>query len=226
MFALDVTERVRTRKQAETLEAAMRAVTQRQAQERENVYQLFEQAPAAVCLLREPDLRIEYLNPAYQALFAGQQLRGQPLAQVQPDNAALLHLLHGVYRDGATQFQREVPVPVPQGPGQPPLRRYFDFTYQAYREEGRIVGVSLFGFDVTERVQASQAVEAQRAELQRLFAQAPVAVCVFRGTDYVLELVNPLMGLMLGHAPAWLVGQPFFQALPEPHRPGPAGGAR
>ena len=77
------------------------------------------------------------------------------------------------------------------------------------------MGVSLFGFDVTERVQASQAVEAQRAELQRLFAQAPVAVCVFRGTDYVLELVNPLMGLMLGHAPAWLVGQPFFQALPE-----------
>ena len=110
VFALDVTERVRTRKQAETLETAMRAVTQRQAQERENVYQLFEQAPAAVCLLREPDLRIEYLNPAYQALFAGQQLRGQPLAQVQPDNAALLHLLHGVYRDGATQFQREVPV--------------------------------------------------------------------------------------------------------------------
>ena len=215
VFALDVTERVRTRKQAETLQTAMQAVTQRQAQERENVYQLFEQAPAAVCLLREPGHRIVYLNPAYQALFAGQELRGQTLAQVQPDNAALVELFDGVYQGGKTQFQREVPVPVPQGPGQPPLRRYFDFTYQAYREEGRIVGVSLFGFDVTERVQASQAVEAQRAELQRLFAQAPVAIALLRGPDLVIELANAAVEAIWGRMAAQVLGQPYFEALPE-----------
>ncbi|MBJ6107666.1 PAS domain-containing protein [Hymenobacter sp. BT523] len=215
VFALDVTERVRTRKQAETLQTAILAVTRRQAQERENAYQLFEQAPAAVCLLREPDHRIEYLNPAYQALFAGQELRGQTLAQVQPDNAALVTLFDGVYQHGETQFQREVPVSVPQGPGQPPLRRYFDFTYQAYREEGRIVGVSLFGFDVTERVRASQAVEAQRAELQRLFAQAPVAIALLRGPELVIELANGAVETIWGRAAAQVLGRPYFEALPE-----------
>ena len=165
VFALDVTERVRTRKQADILQAAMRAVTQRQDQERENAYQLFEQAPAAVCLLREPDHRVVYLNPAYQALFPGQELRGQTLAQVHSANAALVTLFDGVYRGRDTQFQREVPVLVPQGPGQPSLQRYFDFTYQAYREEGRIVGVSLFGFDVTEQVLARQQVQYLNEEL-------------------------------------------------------------
>jgi signal transduction histidine kinase len=215
VFALDVTERVRTRKQAETLQTAMQAVTQRQAQERENAYQLFEQAPAAVCLLREPDHRIVYHNPAYQALFPGQELRGQTLAQVQPANAALVTVFDDVYRGGETQFQREVPVLVPQGPGQPPLRRYFDFTYQAYREEERIVGVSLFGFDVTERVHASQAVEAQRAELQRLFAQAPVAIALLRGADLVIELANAAVERIWGRAAQQVLGQPYFEALPE-----------
>ncbi|RZK46515.1 MAG: PAS domain S-box protein, partial [Hymenobacter sp.] len=153
-FILDVTERVRARKQADTLQAAMLAVVKRQGQERENVYQLFTQAPAAICLLREPDHRIDYLNPAYQALFPGRELRGRTLAAGQPQALELVALLDGIYQSGQPQFASETPVHIAPAGGQPELSRYFDFTYQAYREEGRIAGISIFGFDVTERVLA------------------------------------------------------------------------
>ncbi|MGI4733851.1 MAG: PAS domain-containing sensor histidine kinase [Janthinobacterium lividum] len=165
-FVVDVTEKVRTRKQADALQAAMLAVVERQGQERENAYQLFTQAPAAICLLREPDHRIDYLNPAYQALFPGQELLGRTQAVVQADASELGQLLDDVYQSGVAQSRQGVPVLIPPAAGQPAQTRYFDFTYQAYREDGRIAGVSIFGFDVTAQVLARQQVAVLNEELR------------------------------------------------------------
>ena len=63
----------------------------------------------------------------------------------------------------------------------------------------------------TARTEAEQ----QRAQLQNVFEQAPVAICVFRGAAYVLEIVNLPMGRMLGRPLGELVGRPFFEAVPE-----------
>ena len=68
----------------------------------------------------------------------------------------------------------------------------------------------------TQDAQAARAeAERQRTQLQRVFEQAPVAICVFRGPAYVLEIVNPPMARMLGRPVGELVGQPFFEAIPE-----------
>jgi len=215
VFILDVTDRVRARKQAETLQAAMLAVVKRQGQEREDVFRLFEQAPAVICLLREPDHRIEYLNPAYQALFPDQVLRGRTLAQVQPEAKALVVLFDAIYDQGQTHFQNEVPVTVAPPDGGPATLHYFDFTYQAYRENDRIAGVFLFGFEVTEQVLARQQRAAQQAELQRIFEQAPVAIAIMRGPNLVIELANAAMGSIWGRSPAQVLGKPYFEALPD-----------
>ncbi|MFC6225455.1 PAS domain-containing protein [Hymenobacter artigasi] len=72
---------------------------------------------------------------------------------------------------------------------------------------------------VVARTQESQTArdeaERQRFRFQRVFEQAPVAICVFRGPDYVLEIVNPPMARMLGRAKSQLVGLLFFEAVPE-----------
>lgn len=64
------------------------------------------------------------------------------------------------------------------------------------------------------QVARSQA-EAQRTHLLRVFEQAPVAICVFKGADYLLEVVNPQMGDMLGRSSTQLISKPFFEAMPE-----------
>jgi signal transduction histidine kinase len=215
VFAIDVTEQVRTRRQTETLQAAMLAVAQRQQAERENVYQLFEQSPAAISLLRGADHRIEYHNPAAQALLPGRHLAGKTIQQVMPKANELLAIFNEVYATGRAQAQREVRVARARPGESPTAVRYVDFTYQAYREQGRIVGVSLFGTDVTDRVLARQQREAQQQELQRIFEQAPVAIAIMRGPRLVIELANAAVGAIWGRSPAQTIGRPYFEALPD-----------
>ncbi|SHL96737.1 PAS domain-containing protein [Hymenobacter psychrotolerans] len=212
-LGVEVTEQVRARQQAEALQAERLHLAQAQARQRQNIYQVFEQAPVAIILLREPDHRVEYFNPAYRTLFPHPPAVGTTIAQSQPAavELGLVALLDRVYQTGEAHVGVELSLaPFHAGP-----ERYVNFTYQAYREQERIVGVSVFVYDVTEQVVARQLREAQQRQLHAVFTQAPVAICVFQGPAYVLDVVNPLMGEMLGHAPAELLGQAFFAALPE-----------
>ncbi|MGI4874101.1 MAG: PAS domain-containing protein [Janthinobacterium lividum] len=214
-FVVDVTDKVLARQQADTLQAAVLAAVRRRSRERENVYQLFEQAPAAIALLREPDHRIDYHNPAYQALFPGRELRGHTIVQVQPESEAqgFIALLDAVYQTGQLHQGTEVPLTITQPHGQPPITHYFNFTYQAYREEDKIVGVSVFAFDVTLRVLARREAELQRRLLDTLFMEAPAPICTLDGPEFVYQLVNPAyQQLFPGRK---LQGKPVLEALPE-----------
>ncbi|RZK53424.1 MAG: PAS domain-containing protein, partial [Hymenobacter sp.] len=217
VFATDVTEGVRARQQAETMQAAMLAVAQRQAQQRQDLYQIFEQTPAAIVLLREPDHRIDYFNPAFQALFPPEEwagaLRGHPLTEVYPrlKVAGLVTLLDQVFRTGEGLIVNEMPLADLQ-PGSP---RFVTFSYQAYREQERIAGVSAFVYDVTEQVLARREREARQAELQRIFEQAPVAITILRGPELVIELANAAISHLWGRPAAGTLGRPLFAALPE-----------
>ncbi|TPG63795.1 sensor histidine kinase [Hymenobacter nivis] len=98
-------------------------------------------------------------------------------------------------------------------PEGPPKQMYFTFTYQAYRENGEIVGISTFAYDVAPQVLARQEREAQREQLYALFMQAPAAICILGGDDLVYELVNPnYQDLFPGRA---LLGRSVLDALPE-----------
>ena len=80
-----------------------------------------------------------------------------------------------------------------------------------------IVGVSR---DITDRKQEQEArkralVEAQaaRAELQRVFMQAPAAIQTSRGPNHVTETANPLYIQIVGKRD--LLGKPVREAFPE-----------
>jgi signal transduction histidine kinase len=232
VFAYDVTPQVRARQQVEQLNAELEvrvqartqealalqadllAAAQRQVQVRESFYQVFEQTPAAVSLLRGPTYRFEYVNPVYQQVFAGRQLVGRDFAEALPDAAAQGYLatLEGVYHTGETFFGAEVPF-VSEQPDSSPHTVYFNFTYQAYRENDEIVGISTFALDVTEQVLARQEREAQRQQLYTVFEQAPIGIAIQAGPDLVYEFHNPSYLWMVPDRQ--LVGKRFFDVFPE-----------
>ncbi|WP_324678527.1 PAS domain-containing protein [Hymenobacter sp. GOD-10R] len=201
---------------AAALQAELLAAAQRQVQQREDLYQVFEQTAAVVLLLREPDHRVEYANPTSEHLMGTRLLRGRPLRECLPEaqEQGFLALLDGVYQTGETFIGNELPFTV-QDADQPPRTIYFSFSYQAYREQGRIVGVSGFGYDVTQQVVARQQREEQQRLVETVFAQGATAIWVARGPAYVVELVNPLMAQMLGRSPAELLGRPYFEVMAE-----------
>jgi PAS domain S-box-containing protein len=231
-FAYDVTDQVLARQQVEhlnqelearvqqrtqqtlALQADLLAAAQRQAQARETFYQVFEQTPAAICIQRGPAHRYEYANQAYRDFFPGREILGQSVAEALPEtvNSGVVALLDHVYQTGETYNGVELPLLIAQPEG-PPRQMYFTFTYQALRENGQIVGISTFAYNVAEQVYARQQGEAERQRLKRLFMQAPAAICILAGTDLVYELVNPgYQALFPGRE---LLGKPLLEALPE-----------
>ena len=222
VFAVDVTDKVLARQQAEALQADLLAAARQQVQEREAFRNVFEQTPALIALLRAPGHRFEYVNPAYQTLFPGRQLVGLDLGEAIPEMQAqgFVALLDRVYQTGETYFGAEQPFVAALVAGQLPRTQYFNFTYQAYREAGEIAGVSIFAFDVTEQVRARQQRDTERQQLRDLFEQAPVAISILRGANYVVEVANPLMARLWGRTPAELLGRPVFEALPEAREQG------
>ncbi|WP_165903569.1 PAS domain-containing sensor histidine kinase [Hymenobacter gummosus] len=167
LFGFEVSERVQRRLQTEALQAELLAAAERRVQERQDLIHLFEQAPAAVCLLRELDHRIDYFNATFARLFPGESLRGRLVGEAYPDafGADVLDRLDRVYQTGNTYTGVEVPLPAAPHPDRPGLARYFNYTYQAYREQGRIVGVAVFLYDVTEQVLSRQQVQELHEEL-------------------------------------------------------------
>ena len=224
-FSYDVTEQVRARQQLEQLNqdlearvaertAQVQAAAARQARERETFTQIFAHTPAAICIQRGPAHRYEYVNAAYQQFFPGRALLGRPVAGALPETVAagVVTLLDTVYRTGQTYFGHEFPLLVTQPDGQPPRQMYFTFTYQAYREIGEIVGISTLAYEVSEQVHLRQA---QPQLLRDVFEQAPVAIAIFRGPRYVIELANPAVCALYGRTQAQALGTPLFELLPE-----------
>jgi PAS domain S-box-containing protein len=221
VFALDVTDQVRAQQRVQALQAEAQLAVARRAQERETFYQVFEQTPAAVALMWGPEHRFEYVNRAYAQLFPGRPLRYRPLADALPDRVAqdFAATLNHVYRTGETHFSNEVPLTIAPPEGQAAETVYFSFAYQAYRENGQIRGVSVFGYNVTAQVLARRQQEANAAhlydQLRAVFEQAPVALALLQGPEYVVAVANPAIGALWGRDPAHLTNQPLFERLPE-----------
>lgn len=85
------------------------------------------------------------------------------------------------------------------------------FTDTADRRQGDMLMVA------QRSRQAEQLREAhrQRADLQRLFEQAPMAITVLRGPQFIIELANLRAQASWGRSAAETLGRPLFEALPD-----------
>ena len=154
------------------------AETSPEARAREVFEQVFAHTPAAICVLRGPSHRYVYLNAAYQQLFPNRALLGHDVAEVLPETvgSGMVALLDAVYRTGETYFGHEYPLQLTAPDGGPAQELFFTFTYQAYREQDEIVGVSVLAYEVSEQVRASQASEASAMLLRLLTDALPVLI--------------------------------------------------
>ncbi|MET4105981.1 PAS domain-containing protein [Hymenobacter sp. UYP22] len=204
---------------------------------------LLEQVPAAIATLSGPDHRYTFASAGYHRLVGQPTLLGRTVAQALPELAeqGLTQLLDQVRASGepyAGQEKRVLLRNSVTGALQP---HYLNFMYQPLRETpDQTPDILVFVVDVTEQVEARQRVEQlnqeletrvqerthaaqraqqeaerQRKELWRVFEQAPIAIAVYRGPSYTIELANPTVARLWGRTQEELVGKGLFEALPE-----------
>ncbi|BAU54420.1 PAS domain S-box protein [Mucilaginibacter gotjawali] len=58
-----------------------------------------------------------------------------------------------------------------------------------------------------------EALKNQRKQLYSTFMQAPVGIAIFKGPDYVVELINPPLCELYGQTPEGMIGKPVFEVL-------------
>jgi signal transduction histidine kinase len=156
-YANDVTEQVYARRERED--------------QRQRLHRLFMEAPAAICILSGPELIYEFLNSRYQQFFPERQLLGKPMRDALPElaNHAAYYTMRHVFDAGETVWQQALQVPLARTKDGVLEDRYFNYIQQPrYDERSHIDGVLVFGFEVTELVEARQQVERLNQQLTAL----------------------------------------------------------
>ena len=239
----NTTEQVRARQQVEQLnqelearvqERTREAQTARAAAERERtlLQALLTQTPVAIGLFQGEEIRITAANEMLAAMwgYTPAQVVGRPLVEGVPE-------LRGQGFDDMIRevLRTQVPIAGTEVPAQM-LRdgelktTYYNFVYQPlYNAEGEVLGVIDVATEVTEQVEARRRIEQlnqeaqdaraeaerQRGELERVFEQAPVAIAVYRGPNYVVELANATIARLWDRTREQLLGRGIYEAMPE-----------
>lgn len=130
---------------------------------------LFEEMPAQIAIVMGPDLVYEFINPQYEKeLFPGRKVLGKPLLMALPEVAGqpIWDALQHVYKTGETFAGNEICIPLAREVGGTLEDHYFNFVYQAIRDEkGKITGVLSFKYEITELVMAKNRLEQTQKEL-------------------------------------------------------------
>lgn len=126
--------------------------------ERLTIERLFMQAPAFFCILKGPEHRYELINEKYQALFPHLKLIGRTVAEALPEVAeqGFVDVLDKVYNTGESFLAEDITVKLANAEGI--LEdRHLTFIYQPhYDEHEQIIGILVFGFDVSDKFALQQ----------------------------------------------------------------------
>jgi PAS domain S-box-containing protein len=157
-LAVAAARRARTRER-ELLLASERAARMDAQRQWEDLVRLFEQAPNPMVILRGQDHVIELANPAACRVWGRtvEEVLHRPLFDALPEarGQGLESLLESVLATGEPSRGRRLAVRLDRGAGLEAV--YFDFVYSPLRAaSGRIEGVAVAAFDVTEQVVARE----------------------------------------------------------------------
>jgi len=170
---------------------------------------LFRQAPGFICILRGPGHIFEFANETYWRMLGSRDLVGKSVRQAVPEieGQGFLELLDQVYRTGEPFRGLETPLRLKRSPGQPPELMLIDFIYQPITDAaGRVTGIFVEGFDVTDRVQAQAALRDSEARYRTLFDSIDEGFCIIEAmpspdgsiADYRYIAANPALKTQSG----------------------------
>jgi len=174
---------------------------------------LFEQAPNFMAVLRGPEHRFEFANPAYLRILGPRKVIGRRMANVLPEAAEQGHLriLDRVYASGVPFVANAVPFQSRPSPGMPGREFFLDFVYQPIiSAQGRTEGIFVAGVDVTARTRTENALRRRESELRLLNEELERQVAEQAKERSMTWLLSPDMlgvigedGLIKATNPAW-----------------------
>lgn len=157
---------------------------------------------------------VKIYNDAYREIIAAKHPKamGAKEADVWPEIWPVVGpMLRGVLQTGEATWSEEQQLIIERNGY--PEECYFTFSYSAIRDEtGNIGGVFCAVNETTKRVLTEKHLVKQ---FSSLFVQAPVAICILRGENYVIEVINERMAEMWDRKMEAVLNKPAFEVLTE-----------
>ncbi|MEO6329393.1 MAG: PAS domain-containing protein, partial [Ginsengibacter sp.] len=157
---------------------------------------------------------VKIYNDAYRDLIATKHPKamGAKGADVWPEILPnVLPMLKGILKDGEAAGSEDQLLVIERN-GHPEVC-YFTLSYSAIRDEaGNIGGIFCAVNETTKKVNAERKLSTL---LNDLFIQAPVAICILRGENYIVEVANKMALELWGRTQNEVLNRPVFEALPE-----------
>jgi PAS domain S-box-containing protein len=201
---VDVTEQVADRKERENLKLDQKA------------YELFMQAPVAICILQGTEYIIELANdPVLELWGKDSSIIGKPILQALPEikGQGFIELLDKVRITGQPYHANEVAAALVRNAVEEIV--YLNFVYQpCYDINCSISGVIAIANEVTEQVNARKKIEESEQRLRSLITEATVATGLYTGSEMKIEYANDVM-LQVWGKNASVIGKTLREALPE-----------
>ncbi|MEO6405757.1 MAG: PAS domain-containing protein, partial [Ferruginibacter sp.] len=123
----------------------------------EMVKDLLMTAPGFICTLDGPDHVYNIVNERYQSIFGKRKLKGLPFLKALPElrGQGIDTMMDEVYNTGKPYVGIDIPVTIARDENMPTEIAYFNFSYQpVYDENKNIISILVFGYEVTDQVNA------------------------------------------------------------------------
>jgi PAS domain S-box-containing protein len=220
--AQEVTGHVQARRTAERLQAEverarLRTLIERADHARTAVLDaLAHQTLVGMAYLRGPEHIYEITNTVHGDML-DRDVLGRGVREIFPDmDQGFFTVLDQVFQTGQPFVAHQAPFQLVAGRTRGPRQVLCDITCHPVRApDGSVEGILALVVDVTEQTWLRARAEGERARLNALFQQAPVAIGVLQGPDITLEVVNPVLCRLWGRTHEQMVGKSLLEALPE-----------
>jgi PAS domain S-box-containing protein len=185
---------------------------------RQQLKNLFMQAPMAVSILKGRDMVVELANNNMLKLW-GKELHevvNKPLRAGLPEAAdqGYEELLLNVYKTGMAHIDEEAPFyNYTDGIAE---KMYVKFIYQPlYEEDGTISGIVVLAHDVSQQVKSRKLAQEREDKFRELIRQAPTGIVVLKGEELTVDMANDIYAKNVGKTRDELIGKSLYDVLPQ-----------
>jgi PAS domain S-box-containing protein len=183
---------------------------------------VLSETPSAIAILTGPEMKVEMFNDAMLKIWKRDgNILGKQLLQHIPEliGQSFPRILKKVYETGETYIANEelayFSVDSKLVPG------YFNYSYTALRNNNQeVIGILVIASDVTESVTTRKKMEESERNLRNLVEQAPVAMCILKGSSFIVEVANERIFELWGKQSHEILHKPLFEGLPEAREQG------
>lgn len=175
------------------------------------------QSPFAFSIIKGKEMVVTLANDLMKEFWGtGKDVEGKTLLSVLPElkDQPFPALIDKVYTTGVPHYANEIVARLNHNGNLED--RYFNIVYQPQRNvSGKIEGVAVIANEVTPQALLNKKIKVSEERFRLLVQQAPLAICVLRGVDYVIETINEAMVELWGSKIEETLHKPAFDVLPE-----------